>query len=151
MGTSVTGPWRWPLYTDIPCHSRCGTLKKTLLNDHTCPYMQEPSIGQNLQPFTGNDDISIWLWRTKKTQRYKQKRKGLIKITEIQHRVCSILGIFMLLCPTFNDLTRVWDNVLYLVFHQLIQYEDRSVYTIKILCKFKYKYSAFATTENVWF
>ena len=27
LGASVTGPMRWPLYTDAPCHSRCGTLK----------------------------------------------------------------------------------------------------------------------------
>ena len=27
FGMSVTGPRRWQLYTDAPCHSRCGTLK----------------------------------------------------------------------------------------------------------------------------
>ena len=27
IGVSVTGPRSWPLYTDGPCHSRCGTLK----------------------------------------------------------------------------------------------------------------------------
>ena len=26
-GASVTGPLRWPLQTNDPCHSRCGTLK----------------------------------------------------------------------------------------------------------------------------
>ena len=27
LGVSVTGPRRWPLFTDDQCHSRCGTLK----------------------------------------------------------------------------------------------------------------------------
>ena len=27
-GVSVTGPRRWPLLMDVPCHCRCGTLKK---------------------------------------------------------------------------------------------------------------------------
>ena len=27
LGVSVTGPRRWPLWTDPPCHSRSGTLK----------------------------------------------------------------------------------------------------------------------------
>ena len=27
IGVSVTGPRRWLLWTDAPCHSRCGTLK----------------------------------------------------------------------------------------------------------------------------
>ena len=27
IGVSVTGPRRWPLLTDAPCHSRCSTLK----------------------------------------------------------------------------------------------------------------------------
>ena len=27
IGVSVMGPWRWPLYTDAPCHSKCGPLK----------------------------------------------------------------------------------------------------------------------------
>ena len=27
VGVSVTGPCRWPLYTDVLCHSRCSTLK----------------------------------------------------------------------------------------------------------------------------
>ena len=30
IGVSVTFPQRWPLSTDAPCHSRCGTLKNLM-------------------------------------------------------------------------------------------------------------------------
>ena len=50
---SVTGPRIRPLKTDASCHSRCDTLK-TLTAQWPCV----PSIGQDLPPFTGNDDVS---------------------------------------------------------------------------------------------
>ena len=52
-GVSVTGPRKWPLLTDVPCHSRFGTLK----NPH-CSMAMRASIGKNLQPLTGIGDMS---------------------------------------------------------------------------------------------
>ena len=40
IGVSVTGPRRWPLLMDAPCHSKCGTLK----NPH-CAMAMSASIG----------------------------------------------------------------------------------------------------------
>ena len=39
-----------------PCHSRCGTLK---IPHCSMAMSDEHTLGQNLQPFTGNDDVSI--------------------------------------------------------------------------------------------
>ena len=60
---SVADPRRWPLKTDAPCHSRRGTLK----NRHCSMAMIEctSSVGQNLKPFTGDDDASIWIKKSR--------------------------------------------------------------------------------------
>ena len=54
IGVSVTGPRRWPLRTDAPCHSRCGTIK-----DPQCSMAMSAGIGQNVQPFTGNGGLHM--------------------------------------------------------------------------------------------
>ena len=64
-----------------PCHSRCGTLKN--------PHSQWPQrIDQNLQPFSGNGDVSIFLSETiNPKQTNKQNKKCNLR----QYTPCSCL------------------------------------------------------------
>ena len=64
-GASVTGPRRWPLKTDDPCHSRCETLK----NHHCSMTMNAEYRLSNLQPFTDNE------WQNLKCHDYPQASK----------------------------------------------------------------------------
>ena len=56
ISLSVTSPWIWTLLTDVPCYSRCDTLK----NSH-CWIEWVQSIGENWKPFNGNGDVFIWV------------------------------------------------------------------------------------------
>ena len=88
MGVSVTGPRRWPLYlTDAPCHSRYGMLKNS-----TAQWPWVPSIGQNLQPFTGNGDVSIWV---KNSRMGRSTPHNKIKISNSQNLSIVWLNNFM--------------------------------------------------------
>ena len=53
---SVTGPQRWPLQTDAPCHSRCGTL-----NNPHCSMTISAGHRSKFAVLKQNGDYSIWV------------------------------------------------------------------------------------------
>ena len=71
----VTGLWKWPLKTDYLCHHRYGTIK----NPHRSMALSAEYIDQNLQPFTGNVDVSI-CW---KVLEWDHKQTNIIRIRQI--------------------------------------------------------------------
>ena len=75
-----------------PCHLRYGTLK----NPHWSVTIWVPSIGQNLQPLTGNGGVSIWA----KSSRVGRKTSIQIRL---YHPLVYILCIVIISGLRSND------------------------------------------------
>ena len=54
---------------DTPCHRRCGTLKNPYFS------MATSAIGQNMKPFTGNDNVSVWVKNSGVGRKAPKKQK----------------------------------------------------------------------------
>ena len=81
---NVTGPRRWPLQTDVPCHSRCGTLK----NPHCSMAISAEYRSNYLQAFTSNCDVytlektfSCWTRNTKQINKSMYLHKQIMYYT----------------------------------------------------------------------
>ena len=90
------------LLVDASYHSRCHSSDCTLKN-LTAQWPWMPSIGQNLQPFTGNGDVSIWVktfeWngtspqKTKQSSVYNGHLRGPVTLKSTAERLAVELSL----------------------------------------------------------
>ena len=106
LGVNVTGPRRWPLQTDAPCHSRCGTRK----NPH-CSIAIGVEHRSKFAAFTGNGEWKILEW-DEKLQTNKQTSNMLsgsrFQVMCILFKICCKVYVFLKINCSTCDFMKDW-------------------------------------------
>ena len=55
--------------TAVPCHNRCGNLK------NNAQWSWVPEKGEHFKPFSGNDDVSMWVKHSRVGRKTQQTKK----------------------------------------------------------------------------
>ena len=112
---SGTGPRKWPLKRDAPCHSRCGMLKNT-----HCSMAMGAEYRSTFEPFIGNDDVSIWV-KNSRVGRTTQTNKQ----TDIIYQRKQNFIIWWHYCPYLNSVLFSFTTSLSLLWFSIKNSEGR--------------------------